>query len=312
MGLPAATISFRLGNPLIAAAGILAAVPVYIWWLRARRLSGRLRSILGSPAKPGGRALFAARVTAIILLSLAASNPYIVEYRSVPVTLSNPEAYRGVPVRHIIVVDVSKSMNYRDLGESRIDAARSLIAKYLRELGAGDNVTIMTFSSNITTLCSGSPEECMKALSRPKAGEKYSALGDALARGVLEARVSGIPGVVVLVSDGGWNYGSDPRQVAERYRGTAPVVLVRVGHDPRATVMEEAAAIMKARLFDLNEFSLKAINDTVSELYMQAKYTALTRAGRTSIRVAYRSYYASSILGVLGAFFLIASLREGV
>ena len=312
MVLPAAMISMGFDRPAAALAGILTSIPIYLWWRRASRLSQRLRRLLGSPSKYSGRAVAATRILAVILLSLAASSPYVTAYRSIPVTLDNPEAYRDVPVRHIIVVDVSKSMGYRDIGEQRIQAARRLIRGYLGELGDSDNVTIMVFSSTVRTLCSGSPGECLKAVDKLRAGERYSALGDALARGILEARVSGIPGVVVLVSDGGWNYGADPRQVAERYRGSAPVVIVKVGHDPRARILYEIAGRMGVKVFSVDQFSLQALNDTTSELYKQAKYTALIASGKTSIRISYRNYDISSVLGIAGLALLIASVKEGV
>lgn len=312
MVLRLATIELGLAAPQYLALGPVSLLLLALIWRRAGRNDRVLKARLGRAG--GGRSLLlpAARISAVILLALAAASPYIVVYKSVEVSVENVDRVLGAKVTHLLLLDVSKSMGYTDDalgGSTRMGAARIFVEEYLSSLG-GDNAAVMLFSANLTTLCEGR-EHCLSSIQRVEPGRKYSAIGDALAAATLEASITRIPSVIVLVSDGGWNYGADPRDVARTLGNKTPVIFVRVGSDPRATVLEEAARLGGYKLYNIDEFSMKAVEDLVDEVRRDARYEALRAAGIAAVDVPDKDYTLSTWIGAVALALLAASLRGG-
>lgn len=312
MVLRLATIELGLASPQYLVLGLLSPVLLVLIWRRARRNDRMLKARLGWAGSGRNLLLPVARISAVILLALAASSPYIVVYRSVEVSVENVDRVTGMPVMHILLLDESKSMGYTDGalgGSTRMEEARGFIEEYLNSLG-DDNVTIILFSANLTTLCEG-VEQCLSSIQTVKPGRKYSAIGDALTVAALKASISRIPSVIVLVSDGGWNYGADPRDVARTLGNATPVIFVRVGSDPRAAVLREAAGLGGYKLYNIDEFSLKALKDLVDEVRREARYEALRAAGIATVNVPDRDYTLSTWIGAVALALLTASFRGG-
>ncbi len=313
MALRLATIELGLASPQYLVAGLLAAIFLALIWRKALRNSSLLEARLGGAGRKKLVLLPAARILAVILLASAAASPYLVVYRSIEVNVDNVDKATSMPVQHIILLDVSRSMGYSDrvLGAAtRFEAAKEFVKSYLESL-RNDNVTILVFSANLSTLCTG-VAACLESLETAKPAQRYSAIGDAIAAASIRASVSGMPSIIVVVSDGGWNpYGSDPRDVARTQGNATPVIFVKVGSDPRATVIEEAARIGGYKLYNVDEFSLKALEDLVDEVRREARYEALRAAGMARIEVPERDYGLSTWVGVAALLVLLYSLSGG-
>ncbi len=312
MVLRLATIELGLAAPQYLVLGLLSLAVLILIWRRARRNNRVLKARLGWAGRGRNPVLLVARISAVILLALAAASPYIVVYRSVEVSVENVDRVTGMPVMHILLLDVSKSMGYTDGalgGSTRMEAARGFIEEYLNSLD-DDNATIMLFSANLTTLCTG-VEQCLSSIGAVEPGRKYSAIGDALTAAALKASITRIPSVILLVSDGGWNYGADPRDVARTLSNTTPVIIVRVGSDPRATVLGETARLGGYKLYSIDEFSMKALEDLVDEVRREARYEALRAAGIATVDVPDRDYTLSTWIGIAALALLAASFRGG-
>ncbi len=307
-----ATIELGLAAPQYLVLGLLSPVLLVLIWRRARRNDETLKARLGWAGRGRNLLLLVARISAVILLALAAASPYIVIYRSVEVSVENVDRVTGMPAMHILLLDVSKSMGYTDSalgGSTRMEAAKGFIEGYLNSLG-DDNVTIILFSANLTTLCMG-VEQCLSTIGTVEPGRRYSAIGDALTAAALKASITSVPSVIVLVSDGGWNYGADPRDVARTLGNTTPVILVRVGSDPRATILVETARLGGYKLYNIDEFSMKALKDLVEEVRREARYEALRAAGMATVDVPDKDYTLSTWIGAAALVLLAASLRGG-
>ncbi|MGC8987900.1 vWA domain-containing protein [Infirmifilum sp.] len=254
--------------------------------------------------------LEAARITALLCLVLAAAVPYV-EYtvkRQVP--FDGLSELSGKKVLHLIVVDVSRSMTYPLGLSTRFNVAKDLLEKYLQSLGGGDLVHLAVFSSSARPICQGAASECIKALKGLEAGERYTALGDAILYASSVARVSAMPTVVVLVSDGVNNYGSDPLQVAESLKEeNLPVVLVAVGD---YGVLPRVAETLGSKLFTVDEFSLEAVKSLAARAAAEARYSALLARGEAYVEEARRSYLPTHVLLAAAFLMILATLIDGV
>jgi Mg-chelatase subunit ChlD len=299
-------------NPAYVAASLPGVVLVALLLLRARRRRGDYIRILGGRVSRLTWLTEAGRVVGLAMLALASGTPYVSTVDYVEVSPSDLEALRSVGALHVILVDNSRSMGYRDGPRERIEVARGFIESYLSQLNSSERVEVYSFSSTARLLCSGSPLDCLAALEGLDASERYSAVGTALGVGVARVEAADEPALVVLVTDGASNYGPDPRDVARGIAastgGSVPVAVVRVGSDPRAGALEEAAAIMGARLYEAGSSAGDVIEDLAGEVYVSVKYEALEARASTRVQVESRDYTIHWILIALGLAILLASM----
>ena len=284
--------------------GLLAAVSLLILLVSLRR-QHRVAALL--PWIPRKRWLavlvIAARTAIPVLLVVASMGLYFSRIDYVEANVTNVEDYASkLPVQFIILVDVSKSMLRADTGVPRIEAAKTFLEEFLGRLTPRDRVVLAVFSSNTTLLCEGSPLNCTSVVGGLRAGERYSAIGNAVSFAVSLARASGLPSVVVVVSDMANNYGAPPLDVLREAK--TPVLLVKVGNDPRASWIYRAARENSmVKVFSLVTGSLDEAKNLARGSVDESRLTAYR--GRTVIPVEHRDYFPT-MFSLLAATLLIA------
>jgi len=301
----------RLGLQRPEALALLAAVPIaWLLLLRARRNRRALERFFEVRVSRVGSLLEAARLAALAALALASALPYLEYTVTRQVTLDQAELLSGRRVLHVILLDVSRSMTYPLGLGTRFDAAVGVVERYLSALPDGDLVHLAVFSSSARPVCQGAPRECLGALGRLAAGERYTAVGSALLYAASIAEASPSPPVVVLVSDGASNYGPDPVQVAKLLgsRGI-PLAIVAVGGGGALPQVAEAAG---ASLYRVDEFTAQAAESLARRAAGEARYAALAARGEAVVEEVRRSYLPAEVLAVASLILLASALVDGV
>ncbi|MEB3778786.1 MAG: VWA domain-containing protein [Desulfurococcales archaeon] len=300
-----------LEYPLLAVVGGALASLALIVYYQSRRELLRLVSYMGGRVSRLLALLASMRLAGLAMLALASGGLYTTTIDYVSVDNISADVLAKVKALHVVMIDDSKSMSYRDGGRERLDLARDVVRAYIESLGPQDRVAIYRFYSRIGELCQGTPMQCLDALDGLKGDERYSALGTALGEIATIARASGIPVVGVVVSDGGYNYGPDPLSVAAGMGDLKGIALVRVGSDPRGGVMEEVADRMGWLYYHVTGNVPEGIvEDLAGQVYSEAKVKAAA-TGEGLIPVERRSYTISLILALLGVLLLAASEVAG-
>ena len=256
-----------------------------------------------------GEAVRLARAAALLLLVVAAAQPYT-EYRVARrITVSDTGLLRSKPVVVVILLDDSKSMGYRLGVGRRIDAAKRMLASFLEGLGGNATVHLVFFAGNVTPVYTGDPRGALEALAEARGDEKYTAIGDALAYALGFLRASGLPGAVLLVSDGGQNYGSDPVSAAASYRASRTPLIVVAVDGPG--VLPQVAAAAGSKMYRLDEYSVEAAGGLGDVLWREARLEALQARGEAVVWSVRRSYAPAVVAALLAVLLLAVSLAEG-
>jgi len=198
--------------------------------LRARGRLRRLR-VAGPPA--AGLAGDAFRLLALLAIGVALLGPRIG-------TRSERISTSGVDV--VILLDVSSSMDARDLPPSRLDRARQAAAALLTRLEAGDRAALAAFAGRGVLLTPLTPDhaaliDLVPALDTSLIQPASSRLG----AGVVEALrafdpASDRPRVLLVLSDGEDVDGGADLGVAACSRAGVQVVAVGLGTEAGATI----------------------------------------------------------------------------
>lgn len=293
--------------PLLA----LAAVP-FILYVKASANRRRALSALGGRL-PDPRWKLLASTAALVLLALASAEPRLIARREVEVPFDQAPLLYSKSVLHVLVLDKSSSMLAADVSPSRCEAARSFARKYLERLPPSDTAALILFSAGADVVGPVLPEAALAALSSYKCGERYTALGDALTAALGLASAAGMPAVVVVVSDGGWNYGSNPLEVAEAFaRLNVTLVAVRVGSDPRGGLLGELAAKAGGRFYELDAFSAEALDELAAEARERGRYSALEVRGMAKLVVEEVTPVPPELMLVPALALALAVLADGV
>jgi Ca-activated chloride channel family protein len=210
----------------LAVAGAVAASA----WL-ARRRARRL----GTPRAPAraGLARDAALLVALLALGLALLGPRIG-------TRTQRLAAAGVDV--VVLVDVSRSMDARDLPPSRLDRARQTAARLLAGLEPGDRAALAAFAERGVVLTPLTHDraalaDLLPALDTTLVRPASSRLGAGV-RAALAAFDAGSerPRVLVVLSDGEDADGSSDLGLVQARRAGARVVAVALGSEAGAPI----------------------------------------------------------------------------
>ncbi len=296
----------KLGQPLALTLIGLIVVIVYLW-RRAKQNYSLASSRLQSLGR--GMGLPYSLVVALILFSIAASEPGIVVYERVEVDIANIDRVMDVPIALVVAVDTSKSMKYIDGGMPRMRMAKDFLAKLIGYAG-NFTIVLMKFSGQVELLYSGSPLNATAIIEGLSGGEKYSAIGDAIGAAVSYTRVSSLPTAVIVVTDGGWNYGSDPVQAAlQAEEQRVPVVFVLVGSDPRGFKLEERLRASGVRVYRLDSFTYTVLDRLAEQVAKNARLEALKASGQAEVEIPAGHESLSWVLGLVGAFLAAIFLR---
>ena len=247
------------------------------------------------------------KIFLILLLTFSLCQPYIEKREVKPLEKGDLEAMREKKAALILLVDVSKSMSYED----RIGKTESFLLSFLSQLGNLDEVVVAVFAKDVEVVYKGPPSNFSLSL---HAGRRYSAIGDALSFAFSYAKASGLPAGVVLVTDGGWNYGSNPVHIAKLY-GKIPLAVVHVGYgassDPE--LLMEVAEAAGGWYYEINEVTLEVLESLSENLYSEVKYAALTSSGESHVEYVVKDDSSpQAFIWAVFALFLIISLADGV
>ncbi len=288
----------------LALVPVLVVVAVYAYW--SLRNSRRVEALLPRKRKTTLLLLvLVAQLLAPLLLVTASTGLYLERTEYVEVTVENALNYSArLPVNFVVLVDTSKSMLRSDTGARRIDVAKDFVEDLLSRMTSSDRVVLAVFSSNVTVVCQGLPQNCTSAVEGIEAGEKYSAIGDAIAFAEALAQASGLPTAIIVVSDMANNYGSPPLDIVRNTKH--PVVLVRVGSDPRASWIEEARHSKTVRVLTVLTGSLDEIRSLARKTVVETRLSLYE--GRSVIPIVKRDYTPTLLALLLSAILVAANL----
>lgn len=140
----------------------------------------------------------------------------------------------------VLIVDSSNSMLATDISPSRLAAAKETALKFLSQVPDKYNVALLSMSANSIVLAPATKDrELVKRGIQNLKTSDGTALGDAVFAAIktIEIAPGGVdkepaPGVIVILSDGGDNYGRDPEvAAAEAKKKGIPIYTVNFGTD---------------------------------------------------------------------------------
>ena len=202
----------------------LALVPLALggWVIGVRRAGGKMRAIQRTePSRPAylGAALFAG--AAVLAITAAALPQWGTTQSHLP--------RNGADL--VVVMDISRSMDARDVAPSRLEAAKTALAQTLTRLG-GDRVGLVVFAgtSRVRFPLTTDIDAATQVISSLDSGTIIVEGGTNATLGLdlaIAAFEEGRPGgrAVLLISDGD-DLGGDPAASAERFRQSGIELLV--------------------------------------------------------------------------------------
>lgn len=255
-------MSFRRPEFLAIAVVVACLFALAIWLLQRRRAQRTLRysnlAFLIAAAQPRvwpQRALTAAWALAAALIVAAAAQPRVRAW---------------VPVRGgaaVLCVDTSGSMSATDVSPTRADAALTALRAFIRQSPAGTAIGLVSFAGDAQAIAAPTRDrdQLQAALAAIPAPNGATAIGDALSLALRILPKSGHR-VVVLITDGENNAGSDPMQAA-RLLAAQHVKLYTIG------IGTNAGALIPGTL------QAAGIDEQALQAYAAATGGAYSRAG---------------------------------
>ena len=278
---------------------VFAAVYAYVHRRRHRqtlRFSNLAFLIAASqPAQWPARALAAAWITAVLLVTFA---------------LTGPRVQASVPVHDgavVLCVDTSGSMAATDVQPTRAQAALNAMRAFIDAAPEGIALGIVSFSGDAQVVVAPSREreKAVEGLQAVPAPNGATAIGDALS---LAQRALPKKGhrAIVLVTDGENNAGTDPVEAAKQL-ARAHITLYTIG------IGTNSGALVPGTLevAGIDENALRAYAQITGGAYSRAEDAtqlreALTALGRTTT-FEKTSVDLSLPFAVLGAFLMAAA-----
>ena len=269
--------------------------------LMLRSSSRRMRAILryfDDRGLPRARFILRAlKPVTLALIVLAAATPVTKHVVKEKVPIEEAQLLNGKRVLLILLVDVSKSM----LG--RIDRVKSVL------MGMdfpNTTVHLAAFSGKVTPVYTGPAEGLPRVVLSLKAGERYTAIGDALAYAKAFAESFPLPSAVVIFSDGRQNYGSDPLEVAKGYE--VPLIIVSVDE---VNVLGAIASLAHGKMYSLDNFNID-YREFARKLALRSRYMALEGAGQAFVQREVVSYIPTILTLALSIAAFVASQGDGL
>ncbi|MGE0599482.1 MAG: VWA domain-containing protein [Dehalococcoidia bacterium] len=225
--------NFEFQNPWILLLALLVPVGFAIWWRGTRRAADRARRISRTPAAaPPYLAAVLFSLAAVAAIGAAAQPRWGTHTSRIPRS--------GADL--VVVIDVSKSMDARDVAPSRLEAAKASIDNVLNRLG-GDRFGLVVFGGDARvrfplTTDFAAARQVVDGL---ETGTIFVEGGTSASLGLQEALTllgddPGTGKVILLLTDGD-DLGSDPASTAERIRQSdADLLIAGVGTAEGATI----------------------------------------------------------------------------
>lgn len=222
-----------LAHPWVLAALPLVPVGLALWWAGTRRARGRTQRVSREPgAAPPYLGAILLSLAALAAIGAAAQPRWGTRESRIPRT--------GADL--VIVIDVSRSMDARDVLPSRLDATKVAVDSVLDRLG-GDRVGLVVFGGDarvrfpLTTDFAAARQvvDSLQTGTILVEGGTSAALG--LDQAVTLLDESRDAGKVILLLTDGDDLGGDPAAAAERVRASgADLIVAGVGTAGGATI----------------------------------------------------------------------------
>ncbi len=302
--------TIRFETPFLGLAGLVLATIYLLLALRAFRARRLLLAVYSLDGRVFAKRLqrtllvLGSRAAAAYIIAFAAAGPVLVTIDYVDVEAASTEQLYAIPVTLHIFVDVSPSMK-----GGRAEAAAEFLKTLLSSLTGNDRAYMYTFAARVEGPHCSILRDCINFTYRLPGItglEKYSAVGDAILAAA--SAVSAGPSAAIVVTDGGWNYGSRPED-AVKYAAGKPIILVIVGDDPRAYRVVEAAEEAGLRVYHVFD-NVQAVIEAL-QVHVEARRAALTFSGYTRIPME-KAVSLTHVFTGLAVALLLASRLEGV
>jgi Ca-activated chloride channel homolog len=284
------------------------AVALLAWWYRratARTDAQTLRysnlaffEHASRPRRWIAPALFAAWIASLALLAVAAAGPHL----RLPLPVADGSVF--------ICIDTSGSMASTDVSPSRSQAAASAARAFITQAPTGIKIGLIAFATNAELVAplgsdKASTLSAVDALPQPNGA---TAIGDALQLAASQFPATGHR-VVVLITDGVNNAGTDPQEMAE-YLGAhhIPVYTIGIGTPNGDVIGGEQSTIDEGALQSYAQVSGGAYSraENAGELR-----SALARLGRETT-IERRSVPAALGFAYAGGVLLVITLLAGL
>jgi len=175
----------------------------------------------------------------------------------------------------VLVIDVSGSMQATDVAPTRLDAAKSAATSLIDQLPGADRIALISFDSHATVRQGLTTDrDAVKAALASLVPGSGTALGDGLAVALSQLNSTGRtasgarerPAMIVVLTDGVSNQGSDPLAVAQLVAAAKiPVQTIGIGlRNGSATVRGEPVG-------GVDETTLSAIASATGGKYYYAQ-----------------------------------------
>jgi len=239
---------------------------------------------------------------------------WILAVAAVLLALADPHVTLPLPARDgqvFICIDTSGSMSSTDVDPTRAEAAKAAARAFIAETPSGTKIGVIAFSgeAGIVQPLSADHQQVASALDEVPLPNGATAIGDALKLAAQNLPAAGHR-VVILVTDGVNNAGTDPLEVAQ-WMGAhhIPVYTVGIGTNSGSIIpgtSEEAT---------IDEDALRAYANASGGAYARAENAqqlrdALQRLGRIAT-VERKLVDASLPLAIAGAFGMLAAFCIG-
>jgi len=251
------------------------------------------------------------KIIIIILLVILLAQPYITVKKETVLNYDDIAKLKTRPY-YVILVDVSKSMNYGFEGATRLKKGLEFIKKILLNLNQSDVVIIILFSRDVRIFYNGTIAEAYDYIEQISGGERYSAIGDALAFAYNLVKLRQLPSIIFLLSDGGFNYGSNPIEVANMIGGsniTLVVFHVGIGASSNAALLREISDVSKGYFFEITD---ELPEDIYEEIGKETTFQAYIRSGFQTVCYTSKDYSTPGlVLGLILLLFVMAEYLYG-
>jgi Ca-activated chloride channel homolog len=238
---------------------------------------------------------------------------WIVALCAVVVGLAGPHLKLPLPVANgnvFICIDTSGSMASTDVEPTRAAAAQEAARAFIQQSPPGVKIGLITFSGNAELIAplSADRETTLAAVDQIPAPNGATAIGDALRLAATQLPPTG-HNVVVLITDGVNNTGTDPQEMAEYLGGHhIPIYTIGIGTPNGDVIGGEESTI--------DESALQSYAQVSGGAYARAENAtelrdALARLGREST-IERRPVAAGMGFVFAGAALLVVTMLSGL
>jgi Ca-activated chloride channel homolog len=174
----------------------------------------------------------------------------------------------------MLVIDISGSMQSKDVAPSRFSAARAAADAFLSRLPKGDRVGAVAFNDRATMLTA--PTFDRAAVRRALAGQTPmggTATGDAIEAALKGLHATGArAGAIILLSDGEANAGVDPQKAAQQAKAAGvPISTVALGTKNGVVVVTDPQGRKRSIAVPPDPSALRAIARTSGGHFVDAR-----------------------------------------